>query len=397
MNPRNRPLYLRLALAACLLAVALMGGVVAQEKSDEDAKIAKLVEQLGDDDYDVRKAAEKQLIVIGEPALDQVNKAAKGAADADVKLRAIVLAATMSKGLYGQIRTFTGHNGDIRSLAVSKDGKRLLSGSMDHRTILWDTETGKELRKFEGKGWAWSVAFSPDEKKALASGGIDKTMRLWNIADGKEEREFTGNTSRVYGAAFSPDGKHVAGGGAEFDCSIRIYEADTCKEVRKLEGHKGWVWKIAYSPDGKKLASAGANDKSFRIWDAETGKTLIEGKDAHDGGNVVGVAFSPDGKSLLTTGRDLSVKSWDVEKGTLIRKYLGAGDNVEAIAFSPDGKRFLAGETRIVHVFDTETGKIVHRFEDHTDEVLAVAFLPDGRRAVSGGKDNVIRLWGVPK
>jgi WD40 repeat protein len=397
MNPRNRRLHPHLTLAVGLFALALMGSVAAQEKNDaEDARIAKLIEQLGDDEYDVRKAAEKKLIEIGEPALDQIKKAAKEAADADVKLRAIVLSATISKGLYGQIRTFTGHKEDIRSLAVSKDGKQFLSGSRDHNMILWDTDTGKEVRRFEGKGWAWSVAFSPDEKKALSSGGLDKTMRLWNIADGKEERQYTGNTSWVYGAAFSPDGKHVASSGAKDDCSIRIYETDTAKEVRKLEGHKGWVWKIAYSPDGKKIASAGANDKSFRIWDAETGNTLIEGKDAHDG-NVVGVAFSPDGKSLLTAGRDLSVKLWDVEKGTLIRKYLGASDNVEAIAFSKDGKRFLAGETRIVHVFETETGKIVHRFEDHTDEVLAVAFLPDGRRAVSGGKDHIIRLWGIPK
>ena len=397
MNARNRPHYPRLALAVGLFALALMGGVTAQEKSDDDEKkIAKLIEQLGDDEYDVRKAAEKKLIEIGEPALDQVTKAARGAADADVKLRAIVLSATIGKGLFGQIRTFTGHTGEIRHLAVSKDGKRILSGSQDYTMRLWDTETGKEVQKFEGKGWAWSVAFSPDEKKVLSSGGVDKTMRLWNVADGKEERQFIGNTSFVYGAAFAPDGKHVAASGAKDDCSIRIFETNTAKEVHKLEGHKGWVWKIAYSPDGKKLASVGANDMSFRIWDVETGNTLIEGKDAHEG-NVIGLAFSPDGKSLLTTGRDVCVKLWDVEKGTLIRKYVGVGDNVEAIAFSKDGKRFLAGETKIVHVFETETGKIVHRFEDHTDVILAVAFLPDGRHAVSAGKDYIIRLWGVPK
>ena len=397
MNTRTRPVYLRLTLTVGFLTLALMGGVAAQEKGDADEKkIAKLIEQLGDDDYDVRKVAEKKLIEIGEPAIDQIRKAAREAPDADVKLRAIVLSATIGKELYGQIRAFNGHTGHIRHLAVSKDGKHLLSGSQDYSMRLWETETGKEVQKFEGKGWAWSVAFSPDETKVLSSGGVDKTMRLWKVANGKEERQYTGNTSRVYGAAFSPNGKHVASGGAEFDCTIRIYETDSGKEVRKLEGHKGWVWKIVYSPDGTKIASAGLNDKSFRIWDVETGNTLIEGKDAHDG-NVVGVAFSPDGKSLLTAGRDLSVKLWDVEKGTLIRKYLGAGDNVEAIAFSKDGKRFLAGETKIVHVFETESGKIIHRFEGHTEEVLAVAFLPDGRRAISGGKDNIIRLWGVPK
>jgi WD40 repeat protein len=44
-----------------------------------------------------------------------------------------------------------------------------------------------------------------------------------------------------------------------------------------------------------------------------------------------------------------------------------------------------------------DSGKIVHRFEEHTDQVLAVAFLPDGTKALSGGKDNTLRLWLVPK
>ena len=142
MNARNRPHYSRLILAVGLFALALLGGVMAQEQTDAEKKIAKLIEQLGDDDPEVRKAAEKKLIEIGEPALDQVKKAAKEAADADVKLRAIVLSATIGKGLFGQIRTFTGHTGDIRHLAVSKDGKHILSGSMD----TWEARAGDIAR-----------------------------------------------------------------------------------------------------------------------------------------------------------------------------------------------------------------------------------------------------------
>jgi WD40 repeat protein len=81
----------------------------------------------------------------------------------------------------------------------------------------------------------------------------------------------------------------------------------------------------------------------------------------------------------------------------MVKKFTGTSDNVEAVAISKDGKRFLAGETKLVHVFDIETGKIIHRFEDHTDAVYAVAWLPDGRRALSAGADNVLRMWGVPK
>jgi WD40 repeat protein len=47
-----------------------------------------------------------------------------------------------------QVRQFKGHTSDVRTAAVSPNGKQLLSGSFDGTMRLWDMETGKELRKF---------------------------------------------------------------------------------------------------------------------------------------------------------------------------------------------------------------------------------------------------------
>jgi WD40 repeat protein len=389
--------FARLFSVVVLVVLALVSAVSLAGDEVDDKKIAKLIEQLGDDDVDVRKAADKTLSEIGEPALAQLQKAAKSHPDADVRLRAIVLTRLIGRTYFGELRRFSGHTGNIRHIVVSKDGKRMLTASMDYTARVWEIDSGKELLKFAGHGsWVWSIAYAPDEKTVLSSGALDKTLRLWNPQDGKEIRKFEGHTSRVYGAVFSPNGKYALSSGAEMDTSIRLWEVETGKEVRKFDGHTGWVWRVLFSPDGKKIASVGCNDKSFRIWETETGKPLIIGANAHDG-FVVGLSFSPDGKHLLTSGRDQTCKLWDVETGKLLKTYTSMADNVEAVAFSKDGKRFLAGENKVVHVFDTETGKIVHRFEDHTDVVYAVAWHPDGRRALSGGADNVVRLWGVPK
>ena len=54
----------------------------------DDAGIARLVKQLGDDDFDQREAASKALTKVGEPALEVLRKAAASSGDVEVRHRA---------------------------------------------------------------------------------------------------------------------------------------------------------------------------------------------------------------------------------------------------------------------------------------------------------------------
>src|SRR5262245_24433303 len=64
------------ALLAVLLAIAGLAGLATADDAEEEKQIEKLITQLGDDDYDVRKAAEKKLIAIGENVIPPLRKAA---------------------------------------------------------------------------------------------------------------------------------------------------------------------------------------------------------------------------------------------------------------------------------------------------------------------------------
>jgi RNA polymerase sigma factor (sigma-70 family) len=298
----------------------------------------------------------------------------------------------------GEVRRFEGHTDWVYTVALSRDGRRALSGSSseddgDTAVRLWDVSTGKELRRLDGhtKG-VMGVAFAPDGKRA-ASAGDDNTVRLWDLETGKELKRFEGHTDQVWAVAFSPDGKRVVSGGR--DNTIRLWDVAAGKDLKTLEGHTDAVRTVAFSPDGKRVLS-GAFDGTVRLWDVENGNELRTLGGHTDG--VQCVAFSRDGRRVLSCGLDRTVRLWDVKGGNKHCVFTGHTDAVTSVAFSPDGKRMLSCSwDQTVRLWDVESGEVLHSFAGHEAQVQSVVFSPDGRHALSGSRDKSLRLWRLPE
>lgn len=126
-----------------------------------------------------------------------------------------------------EIRRFVGHTKDIRRVAISPDGKRLLSGSFDGTTRLWDLQSGKEIRQLDGTGhFVEAVGFTRDGKRAVCCYGsrsIDTvynadpscSLRLWDLDTGKLVKQFRGHTAPVLCLAISRDGRFLVSGSAD--------------------------------------------------------------------------------------------------------------------------------------------------------------------------------------
>jgi WD40 repeat protein len=58
-----------------------------------------------------------------------------------------------------QVGTLTGHSGEVRSVAISRDGKWVVSGSYDRLVKIWDVATGAEVSNFVVRCGLWGDFF----------------------------------------------------------------------------------------------------------------------------------------------------------------------------------------------------------------------------------------------
>ena len=191
----------------------------------------------------------------------------------------------------GDLKVFQAHTGKqvfdlkgqgslVTSVAVTADGKRLVSGGWNGTAKVWDLETGKELLTLKGhQGGILSVAISPDGKRIVTAGGgkfyelgdsIDyeqsAEVKVWDAESGKEVLDLEGQTKAVRSVAFSPDGKHIAGGGLAR--VLVVWDADSGRLLTTYTGHTE-VMSLTYRPGGKRIVSGG-EDTLIKVWAVPT-------------------------------------------------------------------------------------------------------------------------------
>ena len=114
-----------------------------------------------------------------------------------------------------------------------------------------------------------SVAISFDGR-TIVTGGDDRTVKVWDVALGRELKTLRGHTESVTAVDISPNGRTIASGSG--DNTVKLWNVDGL-ELKTLKGHTEDISSVVFSFDWKVIA-AESQKKIFKFWDAATGREL---------------------------------------------------------------------------------------------------------------------------
>ncbi len=275
-----------------------------------------------------------------------------------------------------------GHIGPVQSVAVSPEGRYVLSAGEDGTIRVWDVYSGTELQCLRGHAQRVNALSVSADGRYLLAGDAGGSLALWDLETGSERYTLTGHNQRVNSVALAPSGLYAVSGSA--DKTLKVWDVELGREVRTLAGHTGEVGSVALTPEGR-YAISGSGDNDIRVWDLERGET-VRTLTGH-GRAVRAVAVTPDGQRLVSASADGTLRIWDLNLGTELLTLRGHTGEVLAVAASPDGRQIVSGGDKTVRVWDGESGLEICSLSGHEGEVRSVAFGSDGRR--------VVRIWDV--
>ena len=393
----------------CFFSASLLAQTTPEGDGEvTDDRVTELIRNLNDDRFSVRREAEAELLKLGKPALEALQKLAESDNnERRIRARRLLRRLMLTLTKAGEVSDEALQ--DVTSVVISSCGKRAYAAAYSTGAVSFfsrNTETGElsheqTIRDPASMAGAVSMRLSPDQTKAVAACFGSKSLVLFKI------NPDTGSLNQVdimkglgpnetqpmdftIEAGFSNDSKYIYALDPSYSrtgavVTVRI-ENDALKWVQTNTGENGCfrgARGIACHPNGKWIyvTSDDASTLTVLAREEKTGKTKVLKvyKDGSDGirglGGAFAVACSPDGRFLYTSsGRfhgDDTVGVYKIDENgqlTIVQEIQNGDSELDGfeggneILVTPDGKYVYAAATRSSMVAgfrrDRESGRL---------------------------------------
>ncbi|BBM86722.1 serine/threonine-protein kinase [Candidatus Uabimicrobium amorphum] len=306
------------------------------------------------------------------------------------------------------------------ALAYSSDGKYLFSGAEDNTLRMWDVQTGKQLRIFDGHSQGVTAVLFIDDKH-LISASRDKTIRIWDIQEKQATGVLEGHSAEVTGLAYE-NNRLVS---TDKNKSIRIWNLQQKKLIRVFEQHEFAITTLATMGDaiavnqqndiylwnmrsGKRrilkghekpitklirinehtIASA-SQDHSIRIWNKDSDSVVLQGhKDI-----VNDIDYLSNHQQIVSLSADKTICFWDIQTQKLLRTL--PTKTFSLIKVNPNGRTFVSvgkGTHQKIQLWSTSLKESITRSDYQIGSVEQVTFSPNGK-IIATSSGHTICIW----
>lgn len=297
---------------------------------------------------------------------------------------------------------FRGHNLPITSAFYFSNGKRVLTTSQDGLAIIFDAETGEEIRRFDHGRHLARALVNKQGTRIITLDESSGPALVWDAQTGKNV--FYLGTGRSYHGtvSFSRDGTLIVANNKyirdeKAGIVVDLYLADSGENIQRFKtgySRTRGLNVARLNNNANKLITNAFGSSYADIWDTNTGKKIltllikgVEKSSRESSIKILKISFSNNDRFVMVTSSDGVAHLFDSKSGDEIYSLQPSGGRLTSAQFSSDDRKIVtASSSGHVKVWKVSSGRPIGKelyWRDHETAFHSASFTANGRYIIS--------------